>query len=39
MDSERLRVLFPATTAASRELLVEKISGMFQGIEVDFYEI
>ncbi|WP_321328751.1 hypothetical protein [uncultured Ilyobacter sp.] len=39
MDSERLRMLFPATTAASRELLVEKISGMFQGIEVDFYEI
>ncbi|WP_320046755.1 hypothetical protein [uncultured Ilyobacter sp.] len=39
MDDVRLRILFPATTAASKELLMEKIATLFQGIEADFYEI
>ncbi|ADO83032.1 hypothetical protein [Ilyobacter polytropus] len=39
MDDNKLRILFPATTAASKELLMEKIASLFHGIEVDFYEI
>jgi hypothetical protein len=39
MDDKRLRILFPATTSSSKDLLMEKISEIFKGVEVDFYEI
>ncbi len=39
MDDERLRILFPATTSANKELLMGKIAELFHGIEADFYEI